>query len=61
MFDRRLINNFDWILLVILVFIGIISVVNLYSATHSIGSIGGSNVYIKQALWFILSFFITKI
>ena len=58
MFDRRLIDNFDWILLAILVFIGVISVVNLYSATYSLGSIGGGNVYIKQALWFILDFFI---
>jgi len=56
MFDRRLINNFDWILLAILLFIGALSVMNLYSATHSIGSMGGGNVYIKQILWYAIGF-----
>jgi len=58
MFDRRLINNFDWILLAILIFIGALSVINLYSATHSIGSMGGGHVYFKQILWYIIGFFI---
>jgi len=58
MFDRRLISNFDWILLAILVFIGAVSVINLYSATHSIGSIGGGHVYVKQICWYTIGFFI---
>ncbi|MBW2334269.1 MAG: rod shape-determining protein RodA, partial [Deltaproteobacteria bacterium] len=58
MFDRRLINNFDWILLAILIFIGLLSGFNLYSATHSIGSMGGSQVYIKQICWYAIGFFI---
>ncbi|MCD6264702.1 MAG: rod shape-determining protein RodA [Deltaproteobacteria bacterium] len=58
MFDRRLVNNFDWILLAILIFIGLLSVFNLYSATHSIGSMGGSHVYIKQICWYAIGFFI---
>jgi len=33
MFDRRLIQNFDWVLLLLLLFIAAISIVNLYSAT----------------------------
>ncbi len=58
MFDRRLIDNFDWILLVILLVIGSLSIVNLYSATHSIGSMGGSQVYIKQIYWYAIGFII---
>jgi rod shape determining protein RodA len=58
MFDRRLMNNFDWILLAILIFIGLLSGFNLYSATHSIGSIGSSQVYIKQICWYAIGFFI---
>ena len=58
MIDRRLINNFDWILLAVLIFIGTVSVINLYSATHSIGSIGGGNIYVKQICWYTIGFFI---
>jgi len=58
MFDRRLINNFDWILLAILIFIGLLSGFNLYSATHSIGLMGGGYVYIKQICWYTIGFFI---
>ena len=58
MIDRRLINNFDWILLAVLIFIGTVSVINLYSATHSIGSMGGGNIYVKQICWYTIGFFI---
>ena len=58
MFDRRLINNFDWILLAILVFIGAVSVINLYSATHPIGGTGGGNIYVKQMCWYAIGFLI---
>jgi len=34
MFDRRLLQHFDWVLLLLLVLIGIVSVLNLYSATY---------------------------
>ena len=58
MFDRRLIDNFDWILLAILIFIGLLSVFNLYSATHSIRSMGGSQIYVKQICWYGIGFLI---
>jgi rod shape determining protein RodA len=58
MFDRRLINNFDWILLAILIVIGFLSVFNLYSATYSVRSIGGSQIYVKQICWYGIGFFI---
>jgi rod shape determining protein RodA len=58
MFDRRLINNFDWILLGILVFIGLLSVFNIYSATYTIRSMGGSQIYAKQICWYVIGLFV---
>ncbi|MEJ2723494.1 MAG: rod shape-determining protein RodA [Deltaproteobacteria bacterium] len=56
MFDRRLVQNFDWILLLLLVLIGTISVLNLYSATFPIRDQGGSQIFMKQIYWFIVGF-----
>ena len=56
MFDRRLLQNFDWILLLLLILLGIISIVNLYSATYPIKDAGGSQILIKQAYWFLIGF-----
>ncbi|MDB4443718.1 rod shape-determining protein RodA [bacterium] len=56
MFDRRLLQNFDWILLLLLILIGIISVVNLYSATYPIKNAGGSQIFVKQIYWFLIGF-----
>ena len=56
MFDRRLLQNFDWILLLILILIGVISIVNLYSATFPIRNAGGSQIFIKQIYWFLIGF-----
>ena len=58
MFDRRLVNNFDWILLATLVVIGVLSICNLYSATNTIRSMGGSQVYVKQICWYSIGFLI---
>jgi rod shape determining protein RodA len=58
MFDRRLINNFDWVLLAILIFIGLLSVFNLYSATYTISRGGGSQIYVKQICWYAIGFLI---
>ena len=56
MFDRRLLHNFDWILLLLLILIGTISVLNLYSATYPIKDAGGSQIYVKQIYWFLIGF-----
>ena len=56
MFDRRLIQNFDWILLILLILIGAVSVLNLYSATFPIRGSGGSQIFIKQIYWFLIGF-----
>jgi len=56
MFDRRLIQNFDWILLLLLLFIAAISIINLYSATYAIRNAGGAQVFTKQIYWFSIGF-----
>ncbi|MBW1721428.1 MAG: rod shape-determining protein RodA [Deltaproteobacteria bacterium] len=56
MFDRRLLQNFDWILLLILAILAVISVLNLYSATYPIRESGGSQIFLKQIYWFIIGF-----
>ena len=56
MFDRRLLQHFDWILLLLLVIIATISLLNLYSATYPIKDIGGSQIFMKQFYWFLFGF-----
>lgn len=56
MFDRRLIQNFDWILLLFLLLLAAISILNLYSATYAIRNVGGSQVFVKQIYWFLIGF-----
>lgn len=56
MFDRRLLQHFDWILLLLLVIIATISLVNLYSATYPIKDVGGSQIFMKQFYWFLVGF-----
>ena len=48
MFDRRLLQNFDWILILVLICLAIISVLNLYSATYALRAAGGSQIFMKQ-------------
>ena len=56
MFDRRLIQNFDWVLLLLLLLLAAISITNLYSATYPIRHAGGSQVFAKQIYWFLFGF-----
>jgi len=56
MFDRRLIQHFDWILLLVLLIVAAISIFNLYSATYSIRDLGGSRIVDKQIYWFLIGF-----
>jgi len=58
MFDRRLIHNFDWILLGLLIVIGFMSVFNLYSAAYWIRPMGGGHIYVKQICWYAIGFLI---
>lgn len=56
MFDRRLLQNFDWVLLFLLVLIGTVSIINLYSATFPIRDAGGTQILIKQIYWYLIGF-----
>jgi rod shape determining protein RodA len=56
MFDRRLIQNFDWVLLLLLILLACVSILNLYSATISIRYAGGSQIFIKQIHWYMIGF-----
>jgi rod shape determining protein RodA len=50
MFDRRLIQNFDWLLLGLVFIIATMGIVNLYSAGYN-RAVAGTPVYIKQMYW----------
>ncbi len=56
MFDRRLIQNFDWVLLIILLLMAAVSLTNLYSATYHVRNINRIHILHKQAYWFIIGF-----
>jgi rod shape determining protein RodA len=49
MFDRRLVQNFDWVLLGWVVIVCGIGIVNLYSAGYNRGE--GTPLFIKQLYW----------
>ncbi|OQY49452.1 MAG: rod shape-determining protein RodA [Desulfobacteraceae bacterium 4572_87] len=56
MLDRRLIQNFDWVLLLLLLLLAGVSILNLYSATYAIRDVGGSRIVMKQFYWFLIGF-----
>lgn len=49
MFDRRLVVNFDWVLLLTVLLLAAIGIVNLYSATASWQA--ATPIYMKQLMW----------
>jgi rod shape determining protein RodA len=51
-FDRQLIKNFDWIMLVAVLLIAAMGLVNLYSATYA-GKAAGTTVFIRQLFFFL--------
>jgi rod shape determining protein RodA len=51
MFDRRLVQNFDWLLLALVLIIAAMGIVNLYSAGYNRTPQGSSPVYLKQVYW----------
>jgi rod shape determining protein RodA len=52
--DRRLIRNFDWITLGVVMLISLIGILTIFSATRPIGSEEHAPFYIKQAVWLTL-------
>ena len=49
MIDRRVLTNFDWLLMAVLIALGLAGVLNLYSAAGDAG--GESAVYLRQLTW----------
>jgi rod shape determining protein RodA len=49
MFDRRLVQNFDWMLMVLVMLICGIGILNLYSAGYNRGE--GTPLFVKQLYW----------
>ncbi|MFH2012199.1 MAG: rod shape-determining protein RodA [Pseudomonadota bacterium] len=56
-FDRRLITNFDWFLLLITVIITTIGALNLYSATFTVEELNGTPIYLKHICWIFAGVF----
>lgn len=54
MFDRRLVQNFDWLLLALILLIAAIGLVNLYSAGYNRAPESATPVYLKQIYWLIV-------
>ncbi len=52
MFDRRLLEDFDWVLLLITVVISVIGFVAIYSASYSYGT--ETPYFGRQVLWFFV-------
>lgn len=51
MFDRRLLLNFDWTLLIVVGVLALVGIGNLFSATSGWEGAGG-HLYLKQTFWF---------
>jgi rod shape determining protein RodA len=52
--DRRLIKNFDWITIAVVILISVIGILTIYSATRPISDEGHPGFYLKQIIWLIL-------
>lgn len=49
-FDRRLLQHFDWVMLLMLLLVGGMALTNLYSSTHT--GAAASSIFFKQLLFF---------
>lgn len=52
--DRRLIKNFDWVTLSIVIVISLVGIMTIYSATRPIIEEDGYKFYIRQAIWLVI-------
>jgi rod shape determining protein RodA len=50
-FDRRLLQHFDWVMLLMLLLVGGMALTNLYSSTY-IAETGPSSIFYKQAIFY---------
>ena len=58
MIDRRLVQNFDWTLLIITLLLAVVGFLTLYSATATMSNGSHNLIYIKQIIWFCAGFII---
>jgi rod shape determining protein RodA len=57
--ERRLIRNFDWITLLVVVVLTLIGILTIYSATRPLaGMPGHADFFLKQLIWLLLSIII---
>ncbi|MDF1614008.1 rod shape-determining protein RodA [Desulfurivibrio dismutans] len=54
-FDRRLLQSFDWVMLVAVIIIALLGLLNLYSAA-SLHKGFGTSVFVKQIYYYLLGF-----
>ncbi len=54
-FDRRLLQNFDWVIVLFVLLIAAMSVMNLYSAVYQ-DQFRGTPLFLKQLYFFIMGF-----
>jgi rod shape determining protein RodA len=52
--DRRLLQNFDWILFVLVLIISGVGLLNIYSAGFSLTDLRQTPLYIKQLQWILI-------
>ena len=55
MIDRRLLNNFDWVTLLLAVVLSLVGVMTIYSATRPVHDVAQKTYYVKQLYWISLS------
>jgi len=51
--DRRLLINFDWVFLGVVLLISVIGILNIYSASHNL-YVRGEPLYVKQIYWLLV-------
>ncbi len=57
MIDRRLINNFDWSILLVAIVLSLVGVMTIYSATRPVLDAVQKLFYMRQLYWILLSLF----
>ncbi|MEN8263231.1 MAG: rod shape-determining protein RodA [Nitrospirota bacterium] len=55
MIDRRLINSFDWSILIVPLILSLIGVMTIYSATRPVLNVEQQSFFLRQFYWIILS------
>jgi rod shape determining protein RodA len=56
MFDRRLVQNFDWGLISITAAISLLGIITLYSAVTAGKAVPNETIYLKQLVWYCFGF-----